>query len=205
MARLRIRAHQVHARMDGEHPEAREEQKGPRPVGGTSPRTPRPRGNTKRPRFPPKLIPIRLKVKRPIVCATARLRCRNHRSQSVVDRITEIAVLRVGKRRACGRLVQPGQSRHSHSGNIQSLVGITDEMVAGAPAFPALAAELRRLLDDCVFVAHNARFDYGFIRTSSSASVRVSRAPVLSRQSFRAPSTPASQARAGCTDQTATD
>ncbi len=97
----------------------------------------------------------------------------------MVDRITEIAVLRVVDGELVERwssLVNPGIPI---PGNIQSLVGITDEMVAGAPAFPALAAELRRLLDDCVFVAHNARFDYGFIKNEFQRIGEGFEAPVL--------------------------
>ena len=37
-------------------------------------------------------------------------------------------------------------------------------MVASAPTFAQLAAEVRQRLADCLFIAHNARFDYGFLR-----------------------------------------
>lgn len=47
---------------------------------------------------------------------------------------------------------------------ITSLTGITNEMVAQAPAFEAIAAELYDLLHDKVFVAHNVNFDYSFLR-----------------------------------------
>jgi DNA polymerase-3 subunit epsilon len=47
---------------------------------------------------------------------------------------------------------------------IQALTGITQEMVASAPRFAALAAELFERLGGRLFVAHNARFDYGFLR-----------------------------------------
>ena len=39
-------------------------------------------------------------------------------------------------------------------------------MVAGAPSFASLADTLHELLADAVFVAHNARFDYGFVRNA---------------------------------------
>ncbi len=41
--------------------------------------------------------------------------------------------------------------------------GITDEMLADAPRWPEVAATVDRLLDGAVFVAHNARFDLGFL------------------------------------------
>lgn len=97
----------------------------------------------------------------------------------MVDRITEIAVLRVEDGELVERwssLVNPGIPI---PGNIQSLVGITDEMVADAPAFAALATEVRRLLADCVFVAHNARFDYGFIKNEFQRIGEGFEAPVL--------------------------
>jgi len=47
---------------------------------------------------------------------------------------------------------------------IQWLTGITNDMVRGAPSFAELAQQLYDRLDGAVFVAHNARFDYGFLR-----------------------------------------
>ena len=47
---------------------------------------------------------------------------------------------------------------------IQALTGITSEMVASAPRFSVLAEQLFERLGGRVFVAHNARFDYGFLR-----------------------------------------
>jgi DNA polymerase III subunit epsilon len=51
---------------------------------------------------------------------------------------------------------------------IQWLTGITNDMVRGAPSFAELAQELYDRLDGAVFVAHNARFDYGFLRAEFS-------------------------------------
>ena len=47
---------------------------------------------------------------------------------------------------------------------IQALTGITDAMVASAPTFSTIAGDVSQLLAGCVFVAHNARFDYGFLK-----------------------------------------
>lgn len=47
---------------------------------------------------------------------------------------------------------------------IQWLTGITNDMVRDAPSFGEIAQELYDRLDGAVFVAHNARFDYGFLR-----------------------------------------
>ncbi len=82
----------------------------------------------------------------------------------VTDRVTEIAMLRVEKGVEVARwqsLVNPGRGIPPY---IQKIIGITDEMVAAAPSFAELADTIRAGLDGAVFVAHNARFDYGFIR-----------------------------------------
>lgn len=47
---------------------------------------------------------------------------------------------------------------------IQQMTGITNEMVATAPTFEEVAAEIYHLLHPHIFVAHNAGFDYGFIK-----------------------------------------
>lgn len=47
---------------------------------------------------------------------------------------------------------------------ITQLTGITQEMVQGAPRFYEVAKEIVQLTEGAIFVAHNVRFDYGFIR-----------------------------------------
>lgn len=47
---------------------------------------------------------------------------------------------------------------------IQRLTGITNEMVAKAPSFTEIAAQVNDLLQDKVFVAHNVNFDYSFVK-----------------------------------------
>ena len=80
------------------------------------------------------------------------------------NRVTEIAVVEVQAGEIASEwstLVNPGTSIPPA---IQALTGITNEMVADAPAFEDLAQDLYERLDGRVFVAHNARFDYGFLR-----------------------------------------
>ena len=50
--------------------------------------------------------------------------------------------------------------------NIQSLTGIRPEMLSQQPPFESLAIEVARELEGKIFVAHNARFDYGFLKAS---------------------------------------
>ncbi|RZL19435.1 MAG: hypothetical protein EOO89_03380, partial [Pedobacter sp.] len=47
---------------------------------------------------------------------------------------------------------------------IQAMTGITNEMVASAPIFEAVAEEIFLRLKDKLFIAHNVAFDYGFLR-----------------------------------------
>lgn len=58
-------------------------------------------------------------------------------------------------------LVNPGEPIPSE---ISFLTGITNHLVADAPSFAALAPTIGQLLENAVFVAHHARFDYGFIK-----------------------------------------
>ncbi len=79
------------------------------------------------------------------------------------DRITEVGIVEVT---ASGVtewtcLVDP-QTRISDF--IVRLTGISNEMVAGAPRFKDIAAELLARLEGRLLIAHNARFDYGFLK-----------------------------------------
>ena len=57
---------------------------------------------------------------------------------------------------------------------IEQLTGISNAMVAAAPSFACIADTLEEQLRDCVFVAHNARFDYGFNELPATLEVGVS-------------------------------
>ncbi len=48
---------------------------------------------------------------------------------------------------------------------IQAFTGITNEMVATAPAFEEVAEKVFTLLQGNIFVAHNVNFDYSFIKS----------------------------------------
>jgi DNA polymerase-3 subunit epsilon len=80
------------------------------------------------------------------------------------DRITEIGIRFWRSGEVVGEwqtLVNP-QTRISPF--IEQLTGISNAMVAEAPVFADIADALNEQLTGCVFVAHNARFDYGFIK-----------------------------------------
>jgi len=89
--------------------------------------------------------------------------------RAAVDRVTEVGIVRVDADPAGGAprvsewntLVDPGEPIPPA---IQALTGITDAMVRGAPPFSAIASAIEARIDGCVFVAHNARFDHGFLK-----------------------------------------
>jgi len=80
------------------------------------------------------------------------------------DRITEVGVIEVAGGEVLGEwstLVNPQAPIPPF---IETMTGITNAMVRSAPAFGDLADELAERLGGRLFIAHNARFDYGFIR-----------------------------------------
>jgi DNA polymerase-3 subunit epsilon len=73
-------------------------------------------------------------------------------------------------------LVQPGVRIPP---SIAAFTGIDDAMVADAPRFEDVCTEVRRRLEGRLFVAHNARFDYGFLRSEFRRAGAKFSAPVL--------------------------
>ena len=79
-------------------------------------------------------------------------------------RITEVAVVEVRRGTVTDSfqtLVHPGRPVWSST---ERLTGITDAMLAAAPTFDEVADEVFRRLAGRVFVAHNAGFDWGWVR-----------------------------------------
>ncbi len=81
-------------------------------------------------------------------------------------RIIEIGILRVEG----NKLVQTYQSLINPQTHlppeIELLTGITQRDLENKPTFQEVADEIRTLLNECIFVAHNARFDYSFLKHS---------------------------------------
>lgn len=85
-------------------------------------------------------------------------------SNPIYDRIIEIGILRVenGKVvREFKSLIDPDVILDPF---ISGMTGITSEDLAKAPSFYDVAGQVLELLKDSIFIAHNARFDYGFIK-----------------------------------------
>jgi DNA polymerase-3 subunit epsilon len=87
-----------------------------------------------------------------------------------VDAITEVGIVRVDadpdgiaspRVTEWSTLVNPGVPIPP---DIQALTGITNAMVRDAPTFAQIADQVAARTEGAVFVAHNARFDYGFLK-----------------------------------------
>lgn len=83
---------------------------------------------------------------------------------TLYDRIIEVGILRVEN----GKMVKKFQSlvypERTVPEFITNVTGISPQMLENSPIFGDIAKEVGELLEDAIFVAHNARFDYGFIR-----------------------------------------
>lgn len=85
-------------------------------------------------------------------------------STAPYDRIIEIGILRIEKDKVVKKfetLLNPGVGI---SPFIENLTGIKSQDLESAPTFSEIKSDLAELLEGSIFVAHNARFDYSFIR-----------------------------------------
>ncbi|HXH75647.1 MAG TPA: exonuclease domain-containing protein [Bacteriovoracaceae bacterium] len=82
----------------------------------------------------------------------------------VYNRITELGAVKIKKGvvvETFQRLINPKQAIPAR---IQILTGITNAMVESAPSFLEVAEAFSNFTKDSIFVAHNVKFDYGFIQ-----------------------------------------
>ena len=82
----------------------------------------------------------------------------------VSDRVVELAALRIdldGEESCYHSLVDPGRPIPP---GVTAIHHITDEMVRGAPHFAAVGREFLEFAEGSTLVAHNARFDLGFLQ-----------------------------------------
>ncbi|QDA62052.1 exonuclease domain-containing protein [Hymenobacter jejuensis] len=84
--------------------------------------------------------------------------------QPTQDRITEIAIFIHDGEQVIDQyetLLNPGRPIPFF---ISQLTGINDDMVRDAPKFHEVARKIVEMTEGCVFVAHNVRFDYSFMK-----------------------------------------
>lgn len=94
------------------------------------------------------------------------------------DRVTEIGIVEIYENeiREWSTLINPGIRIPA---GVQRLTGITDAMVASAPRFEQVAKEILQRIKGKLFIAHNARFDYGFIRNEFARLAYSFKAPLM--------------------------
>ena len=80
------------------------------------------------------------------------------------DKITEIAIIKHDGEKIIDSFETLINPERSIPYNITQITGITQEMVTDAPKFYEVAKTIVEMTEDAVFVAHNVRFDYGFLK-----------------------------------------
>lgn len=80
-----------------------------------------------------------------------------------IDRVVQIAILRIGPDGAFEAFRSLVNPRMAIPAEATAVHGITDAMVAAAPSFAVLVRTITGLLEGCVLVAYNGRFDVGMV------------------------------------------
>lgn len=80
------------------------------------------------------------------------------------DKITEIAIIIFDGEKIVDEYQTLIDPQRSIPPNITRITGITNEMVEDAPKFYEVAKKVIELTEGAIFVAHNVRFDYQFLR-----------------------------------------
>ncbi len=81
-----------------------------------------------------------------------------------IEKITEIAIYQHDGEMITGEFITLVNPERNIPYFITNLTGITNEMVENAPRFYEIAKNIVEFTEGRTFVAHNARFDYSFIR-----------------------------------------
>ncbi|MGN0921054.1 MAG: exonuclease domain-containing protein [Cellvibrio sp.] len=99
-------------------------------------------------------------------------------SSVTYDRIIEIGIVEITQDgiNEWSTLINP---RQMIPPMIQRLTGITNEMLEDAPYFESVAKEIIERIEGRLFIAHNVRFDYGFIRNEFARLAYSFRAPLM--------------------------
>src|SRR5437868_4812001 len=84
--------------------------------------------------------------------------------RSFYDRVLEIGILRVEENQIVKTFHSLINPQAYIPPEITLLTGITARDIENAPTFRQIKDEILETLTDCIFVAHNVRFDYGFLK-----------------------------------------
>ncbi len=80
------------------------------------------------------------------------------------DRIIEVGIIRIEDNRVTDTFHSLVNPQIYLSPFIENLTNITADTLETAPTFSQIKYDILQILEDCVFVAHNVRFDYAFLR-----------------------------------------
>lgn len=80
------------------------------------------------------------------------------------ERLTEIAIVIIEDGEIVNEFSSLINPERKIPYRITQLTGINDQMVQGSPHFYDIAKQIVELTTNCIFVAHNASFDYRFIQ-----------------------------------------
>ncbi|WP_307794914.1 ATP-dependent DNA helicase DinG [Alkalihalobacillus sp. BA299] len=96
------------------------------------------------------------------------------------DRIIQIGAVLVQNGEIIKRFTSFVNPQMNIPSFIESLTGITDDMVALAPTFEQVIPELLQMLEGSFFVAHNAQFDLSFLQAQlDEVGYRLFQGPVI--------------------------
>ncbi len=80
------------------------------------------------------------------------------------DRITEVGIVLYDGKEIIDQFESLVNPERSIPPEITRITGITNDMVAEAPKFYEIAKRIVEMTDGTIFVAHNVRFDYSFLK-----------------------------------------
>lgn len=94
-------------------------------------------------------------------------------------RVIEVGIIRVEQSQVVERYQQLINPETEIPHFITQHTGISQDMVKDAPTFGQVFPKIKELLDGGIFVAHNASFDYSFIRAEYARQGEAYNAPRL--------------------------
>lgn len=98
---------------------------------------------------------------------------------SADDGITEIGAVKVHRGEVVGEFQTLVNPRTAIAPLVAVLTGITNQMVATAPRIEAVLGGFLEFLGDAVLVAHNARFDVGFLKRACELHEQIWPRPIV--------------------------
>lgn len=85
-------------------------------------------------------------------------------------RVIEVAALRVERGKVVEKFETLINPERFISPFIEGITGISNETIENAPLFRHISRKLHKILGGAIFVAHNARFDYSFVKSEFAAA-----------------------------------